>query len=187
MAGDMDAFCLVIGEHESRLLGQAFALCGELSAAEDLAQQTWIAAWNSLARFNNSCRFSTWLYAILLHQHYKNLRQKRSRPIALASLSGDASDSAEELLGNTPSEAPSPEELLALKEMSQQWRDALEQLPDIHRDVILLRFFEDASLEEIAAVTDVSVNTVKTRLHHALKKLRRLSKTMNLPAPGGNI
>lgn len=185
-AGDMDAFCLVVSAHEGRLLGQALALCGDLPSAEDLAQQTWIAAWNSLPRFNGACRFSTWIYAILLHLHYKVLRQKRSRPLPFSSLSTAETQAPDDALLNAPTAEPGPEEVLALKELSRQWREALDHLPDIHREVILLRFFEDASLEEIAAVTGVPINTVKTRLHHALIKMRRIAKSMNLSALGGN-
>ena len=55
----------------------------------------------------------------------------------------------------------------------------MESLPEKHRQVVLLRFFEDASLEEIAGALDCSVGTVKSRLHHALEKLRRMKNSVN--------
>ena len=63
-------------------------------------------------------------------------------------------------------------------------RQCLERLPDKHRQVILLRFFEDASLPDMAAVLGCSVGTVKSRLHHALEKLRKMK--MNLPDQKGD-
>ena len=174
--GDMEAFCLVVSEHQARLLGQALALCGNEATAEDLAQQTWIEAWKSLSRFDHSCRFTTWLYAILLHCHNRIIRRKFKFPIPFASLLFADSEKTREQLLSAPSEGVSPHEALMNKEGTQEWRRAIESLPEIHRQVVLLRFFEDASLEEIATVTGCPLGTVKTRLHHALQKLRTLRK-----------
>lgn len=179
LGGDMAAFCLVVSHFESRILGQALALCGDLPTAEDLAQQTWLEAWKSRSRYNHSCRFTTWLYSILLHVHYHVLRKKRSSPIPLTSLAADQSDRSWEQWLATPSAADSPSEALVNKELASQWRQLAEGLPEIHREVIMLRFFEHAALDEIAAVTGVSVNTVKTRLHYALKKMRLMEDKMN--------
>src|SRR3954467_4686607 len=83
-AGDAHAFCELAAPHEGRLLQQAFGLCRDQSTAEDVASETLVEAWRSLARYNGSCRFSTWLYAILLHRYQKTIRAARSRPISLA-------------------------------------------------------------------------------------------------------
>src|SRR5580692_290132 len=83
-AGDAAAFCRLIEPLQTRLLRQAAALSGDLSAAEDLVAETFVEAWKSLARYDETCRFSTWLYAILLHRHQKWTRRARSRPVALA-------------------------------------------------------------------------------------------------------
>src|SRR5206468_8542452 len=82
--GDAPAFCRLVQPLEARLLRQAAALCRDLSAAEDLASETLAQAWKSLGTYNETCRLSTWLYAILLHRHQKSLRAARSRPIPLA-------------------------------------------------------------------------------------------------------
>src|SRR5437899_5447425 len=84
--GDGQAFCRLVGPLQARLLRQAAALCGDLTAAEDLVSETLIAAWKSLARYNETCRLSTWLYSILLHRRQKALRSARSRPVLLAVL-----------------------------------------------------------------------------------------------------
>ena len=85
-AGDAPAFCRLTEPLQARLLRQAAALAGDPSVAEDLVSETLVEAWRSLQRYDESCRFSTWLYAILLHRHQKSVRRARSRPVSLARL-----------------------------------------------------------------------------------------------------
>src|SRR5260221_9524827 len=84
--GDGQAFCRLMEPLQARLLRQAAALCGDLSAAEDLVSETLVEAWKSLARYNETCRLSTWLYSILLHCHQEAARRARSRPISVTRL-----------------------------------------------------------------------------------------------------
>src|SRR5262245_47872040 len=84
--GDAPAFCRLVQPMETRLLRQAIALCRDVSTAEDLVSETLLQAWKSLTTYNETCRLSTWLYAILLHRHQKSLRAASSRPIPLACL-----------------------------------------------------------------------------------------------------
>ena len=85
-AGDGAAFSILVEPLQARLLRQATALTGDVSLAEDLVSETLFEAWKSLPRYNESCQFATWLYAILLHRYQKSVRHARSRPIALALL-----------------------------------------------------------------------------------------------------
>src|SRR5215467_8058658 len=85
-AGEARAFCLLIQPLEARLLRQAAGLTNDLSAAEDLVSEVRIRAWKNLARYNETCRLSTWLYAILLHCHQEAARRARSRPVSLSKL-----------------------------------------------------------------------------------------------------
>ncbi len=178
-AGDAEAFCHLIGPLQASLLRQAVALAGDLTTAEDLVSETLVAAWASLPRYNETCRLSTWLHAILLHRHHKTLRRARSRPISLAWLPWFQ---ARELAGRhheLPYLGPSPGDIATQDEVILQMRRCVEMLPEKHRRIIWLRFFEDASLPDIATVLGCSVGTVKSRLHHALEKLRKMK--MNLP------
>ena len=176
--GDAEAFCELIAPHEPRLLAQALRLCRNATQAEDLVQETLVEAWKSLRRFDGSCRFETWLYAILLHRHQKALRYARVRPFfCLDAESRDRALEQLQALGGSPAESAD-----ALDD-SERIRRCLADLPPKHRDVISLRFFADASLEEIAAALGCSLGTVKSRLFYALEKLRK----MNLPAPWRDI
>ena len=183
-AGDADAFCRLMEPLQTRLLRQAVALSGNLSAAEDLVAETLVEAWKSLARYDESCRFSTWLYGILLHRHYKSRRRARSRPAPLAALPVSERDELAAKQENLPSPDPSPEEEAANNESLARVRVCVARLSEKHRRIILLRFFEDASLPDMARVLVCPVGTVKSRLHHALEKLRKIK--MNLPEATGD-
>jgi len=179
-AGDAQAFCRLIEPLQTRLLRQAAALCGDLSVADDLVSETLVEAWKSLARYDETCRFSTWLYAILLHRHQKWRRRASSRPVALASLPVFDRENLAAWQENAASSEPSPAEAAARNEASAHIRDCIDRLPEKHRQIILLRFYEEASLPDIAHILGCPVGTVKSRLHHALEKLRAIK--MNVPA-----
>lgn len=183
-AGDSRSFCLLIEPLQARLLRQAAALTGDLSSAEDIVSETLIEAWKSFPRYDESCQLSTWLYAILLHRYQKSVRRARSRPIALALLSLFEARNLCQKQENIAAPGLSPAEVVAENETFVQLRQCVERLPRKHARVILLRFFEDASLPDMAAVLDCSVGTVKSRLHHALEKLRKMK--MNLPDEKGD-
>jgi RNA polymerase sigma-70 factor, ECF subfamily len=179
-AGESSAFCRLAAEHEGRLLQQACGLTHDPSAAEDLVCETMVEAWRSLGRYNGACRFSTWLFSILLHRHQKALRRARSRPIPLAALPLAEADERRQAHDNLPAEGPSPADDAMRREAADELRQAVEALPEKHQRVILLRFFEDASLHEMASVLGCSVGTVKSRLHYALEKLREAQHELNL-------
>ena len=182
-AGDAQAFCELAAQQEVRLLEEARGLCREQSTAEDLAAETLAEAWRSLGRYDRTCRLSTWLFSILLHRYQKHLRRARSRPIPLAQLPATQVEVHQQEQENVPSAAPSPAEAAEQRESDDRIRGAIESLPEKHRQVVLLRFFEDASLPEIAALLGCSVGTVKSRLHYALEKLREMEGTLNLSEP----
>ncbi len=178
-AGETRAFCLLIEPLQTRLLRQATALAGNVSTAEDLVSETLVEAWKSLPRYRETCRFSTWLYAILLHRHQKSIRRARSRPVSLPGLPFFETQKLHDRHENIASTETSPAEAATRHETFIELRQWVDKLPQKHRLVVLLRFFEDASLPDMAAVLGCSVGTVKSRLHHALEKLRKMK--MNLP------
>jgi len=182
-AGEDRAFCLLTEPLQARLLRQATALAGDPSLAEDLVAETLVEAWKSLPRFNGSCRLSTWMYAILLHRHHKSIRRARCRPLSLAWLPFFEARDFQDQQANLPAPGPSPAEVLTQNETAARLRECLDRLPEKHRRVILLRFFEDASLPDMAAALGCSVGTVKSRLFHALEKLRKMKMNLS-PAAG---
>ena len=170
-AGDVAAFSQVMEAEQPRLLGQALAMCGNPHQAQDLVQETMIAAWKSLARFDGSCRLFTWLYVILLRQHRRSLGWF-ARRIPLATLEQQAAAARHEPSTTGADDTPDAMEAELLRAM-------MTALPAKYREVVRLRFYADASEPEIAAALGIPQGTVKSRLHHALEKLRRMKDKMN--------
>jgi RNA polymerase sigma-70 factor, ECF subfamily len=171
--GDAGAFGEICRVYETRLFRQAVALCGNAALAEELAQDTLVEAWKCLRRYNGRCQFSTWLCAILLNRHRNTVRQKR--PMAWSTLAGRDRD---ELTNNLESAADGgslPDGAAESREQAALVRRCIGTLPAKHQQVIYLRFYVDESLEGIAAAVGCSVGTVKSRLYHALDKLRGMN------------
>jgi RNA polymerase sigma-70 factor (ECF subfamily) len=171
--GDADAFCELCRALETRLLRQAMSLCGNASLAEDLAQETLIEAWKCLHRYNGRCQIFTWLCAILLNRHRNMLRKERSLPIL--TLSRLQQDDAQNRAGQVADPEPLPDEVVERREQALLVHQCIRALPQKHQDVIYLRFYVDDSLEGIAAALGCSLGTVKSRLFHALEKLRGMN------------
>jgi RNA polymerase sigma-70 factor, ECF subfamily len=172
-AGDAEAFGEVCRACETRLLRQAMTLCGDATLAEDLAQDALVEAWKCLRRYNGQCRFFTWLYAILLNRHRNLLRQKRPLPFSV--FAGRDRDEFQKNITNLADESSRPDEAAQLHEQAARIRACIQALPAKQQQVIYLRFYADDSLEGIAAALGCSVGTVKSRLFHALDKLRGMN------------
>jgi RNA polymerase sigma-70 factor (ECF subfamily) len=172
-AGDAEAFGEVCRAHATRLLRQAIALCGNVALAEELAQDTLVEAWRCLRRYNGRCEFFTWLCAILLNRYRNSLRKNRLRPVStLGSREQDEFINTVEKLADR---SVLPDEAAEFREQAALVRKCIETLPAKHQQVIYLRFYVDDSLEGIAAALGCSVGTVKSRLFHALDKLRGMN------------
>src|SRR2546427_293765 len=146
--GDAQAFCFLVKPLHGRLLRQAAALSCDLHAAEDLVSETLVEAWKSLPRYRGTCRLSTWLYAILLHRYQKSIRRARSRPLSLAKMPLVQAQEIQEQQEKLHSSELSPAEAARQSETNAQLKRCIELLPKKHREIILLRFFEDASLPD---------------------------------------
>ena len=172
-AGDAEAFGEVYRAHATRLLRQAMALCGNAALAEELAQDTLVEAWKCLRRYRGRCEFFTWLCAILLNRYRNRVRDNRLRPVS--TLGSRERDEVTDAVERLTDHGVLPDEAVQLREQSALVRKCIASLPAKHQQVIYLRFYVDDSLEGIAAALGCSVGTVKSRLFHALDKLRRMN------------
>ncbi len=159
--------------YETRLLRQAIALCGNATLAEDLTQDTLVEAWKCLGRYNGRCQFFTWLCAILLNRYRNTVRQKR--PIPISTLAMHDQDEFQNRIDTLTDHDSLPDQAAQLREQSALVRECIQILPAKHQQVIYLRFYVDDSLAGIAAALGCSVGTVKSRLFHALDKLRGMN------------
>jgi RNA polymerase sigma-70 factor (ECF subfamily) len=174
-AGDGSAFQTLADLHDEPLFRCALTLARDRQLAEDVAQETLLEAWRSLGRFDGRCRFSTWLYGILRHRFLKAIRRASLPCVELPSDDGSS----------LPHSLSDPSGELQRADDAARVRQAVAALPAEHRDVIELRFFADASLDDIAAALDIPLGTVKSRLHNGLEKLRQQKLSVNLFATHG--
>lgn len=164
----------LIAEYGDRLYDTAFRLCQDESAARDLVNRTFWRAIERIGLFSGASSMYTWLYSILVNFWRMDLRQKKKMDILLF----------QDEMPDCPDERPDPAEALAAKADSEAIRNAIAELPEYYRVVVVFRYFEDMSVPEIAVVLGIPEGTVKFRLHKAKNMMRRkLAQTIdNLPA-----
>lgn len=164
---DPDTLDYLIELYQHRLLRYLLFLTGKREVAEDLFQETWVRVLLRGAQYNGKARFDTWLFTIA-----RNLVIDLSRKRTMASLD-EMSDAAED---ETPfqiaAEMPSPLEEFQSRENSAEVAEVLLTLEPNSREVLVLRFHEELSLEEIAEVTRAPLSTVKSRLYRGLAALK---------------
>jgi len=137
------------------------------SDVEDVVQETFLRAFAAVERYEHRGHLRTWLYRIAL-----NLARDRRRRAGRLITREDVAALAD-LEGEDPAGGDPGQEVLARME-GARLAEALDSLPPTHREVVLLRFYADRSLPEIARVMGCPVGTVKSRLHYALRKLRAI-------------
>jgi RNA polymerase sigma-70 factor, ECF subfamily len=182
LAGDAEAFGELCRDHEARLVRQAMTLCGDPALAEELAQDTLVEAWRCLRRYNGRCQFFTWLCAILLNRYRNTVRRKR--PLLFSAFAAHGSEEAPSALAELPAAGALPDEAAQRQDEAALLRKCVAALPPKHQEVIHLRFYVDDSLESIGAALGCSVGTVKSRLFHALDKLRAMNALRTQHAAG---
>jgi RNA polymerase sigma-70 factor (ECF subfamily) len=152
----------LVNSYGDRLLRSAFSLCGNETDAQDIVQETFLQAIRSIHRFQGRSSIYTWLHAILLNltRHY---HRDRKRIVYDDKLVGREA--------SLPDEDPSQ---LDSGMASSALVSALRQLSAAHREVIVLRYYENMKIHEIAGHLGISKGTVKSRLHYALGEMQKL-------------
>ena len=165
LEGDTEAYGLLVERYRARLVGLAFHLSGDYETASDLAQETLVAAYESLDRIRDPSAFASWISGILRNK-FRNLGRKN--PAATLSL-----DALMEAGFDPPApdggSAPSDEDFRAVLQ-------CVESLPSKYRETLVLRYVDDLSYKEIAQFLDLPVTTVTTRLNFARKTLIQRAK-----------
>ena len=153
--------------YQHRLLRYLLFLTGKREVAEDLFQETWMRVLMRGGQYNGKARFDTWLFTIA-----RNLVIDLSRKRTMASLD-EMSDSTEDGRAfEVATDGPSPLEEFQLREDRAEVAQVLLKLETNYREVLVLRFHEELSLEEIASVTRAPLSTVKSRLYRGLAALK---------------
>ncbi|MDH5675051.1 MAG: sigma-70 family RNA polymerase sigma factor [Myxococcales bacterium] len=174
-AGDAAAFEQLVGEYQGTVRRMARALCRDWAEADDLAQDALVKAYVSIRSYRFQAAFSTWLFRIV-----RNAFIDRRRSAAYRHRPRESLETALASEGADPAE--SPDEVLAQSELAELLWRALESLrPEFARAVVLFDV-EGFSQEELAAIEEVPVGTIKSRLSRARAQLRVLLQSTELGA-----
>jgi RNA polymerase sigma-70 factor, ECF subfamily len=164
---DTELLDQLIELYQHRLLRYLLFLTGKREVAEDLFQETWMRVLMRGGQYNGKARFDTWLFTIA-----RNLVIDLSRKRTMASLD-EMSDASEEGRGfEIAADGPSPLDEFQVRENRAEVAAVLLKLEPNYREVLVLRFHEELSLEEIASVTRAPLSTVKSRLYRGLAALK---------------
>lgn len=158
--------------YQHRLYRYLTYLTGSRERAEDLFQETWIRVLERGAQYNPTCRFDTWLFAIARHLVIDASRKKSTLSLE-AIMTGSPEDTPREFAAH----GRSPLEDAQLRDLGEHLSSALLDLDVVQREVVMLRFQEEMSLEEIAQITSAPLSTVKSRLYRGLEALRPALET----------
>ena len=157
----------LIVQYQHRLLRYLLYLTGNREMAEDIFQETWMRVLKRGDQFNGKSRFDTWLFTIA-----RNLVIDVRRKRTMSSLEAMREAGEDGRSFDVAAEGPSPFETYQTSESGQRVAEALLTLEPLHREVLVLRFHEELSLEEIAQVTHSPLSTVKSRLYRGLSALK---------------
>lgn len=153
--------------YQHRLMRYLLFLTGKREVAEDLFQETWMRVLLRGAQYNGKARFDTWLFAIA-----RNLVIDLSRKRTMASLDEMSEGREDDRPFEVAMDGPSPLEQFQERENCAEIGEVLLKLEPNYREVLVLRFYEELSLEEIAGVTRAPLSTVKSRLYRGLAALK---------------
>ncbi len=172
-AGDVAAFESLYLRHRQSLFRHILRQVRQQSLAEDLFQDVWQKLISARLRYRVEAKFTTWLFQIASNRLADHWRAQAIRPTA--------PDDAEQRIDSIVEET-SPEQTLSTFEQRRRLQIALECLPPDQREAILLRLEQSMSLEQIAEVTGVGLETAKSRLRYAMSKLKQQLKTSLAPS-----
>lgn len=170
LQGDSAAFGDLVREYQDRLYNAVVHIVGCRAEAEDVVQDAFIQAFVKLETFKQNSRFYTWLYRIAFNVSVSRRRRKRIE-ISV--------EQTRDATGDEPlDDASSPSDPLEQEERKEQLEVAMSMLTHEHRSIIVLRHMDEFAYEEIAEILEISVGTVRSRLHRAraalLENLKKL-------------
>jgi RNA polymerase sigma-70 factor (ECF subfamily) len=169
--GDMAAFEELVARHRGKVYARALSMVRNEAEALDFAQEAWVKGWQRLANFLGKSSFGTWITRIVINLCLDHLRKQQRR--RTESLEG-----MDEELGGVERQLPvvmvNPTARLERAELRERIDQALGQLSDDHRTVLVLREFEEMEYNEIAKTMGCSRGTVMSRLFYARRKMAAL-------------
>ena len=162
---DVAVLQVLVETYQDRLVRYLVYVLGRRDGVDDLVQETWLRVMERGKSYDGRSRFEPWLFTVARHLAIDFLRRRRE-------VSLDAEDDGRPVVMAPVSEMPSPFVLAARTEDAERLAAALQGLQAMYREALVLRFMEDMSLQEIAAVVNAPVPTVAARIYRGLATLR---------------
>ena len=172
LAGDTRAYGQLVSRYQDLVYTVAIRMMKVREEAEEVAQDSFIKAYESLESYRGESKFSSWLYSIVYRKSLDRLRKnKRSQTTELLeTITADQAANVEHALAR-----------LEAEERKEYIRACIAQLPEQEAALVTFYYFEELSVKEIAAITDLSVDNIKVKLYRSRKKLFSLLKDFVLP------
>jgi len=185
-SGDERAFRTLVERYQKKVYAVAFGMVKDREEALDVVQEAFVKVHKSLDTFKADATFYTWLYRITVNVCIDVIRRRgamRAEAVEFDERIGH--DLAEANLGAVSSQLGSnPEKSVLRRELGEKIQEALEQIPEKHRAILLLRELDGLSYEELAQVLEIPKGTVMSRLFHARAKVQKLlSESLGIPLP----
>lgn len=168
--GDQVAFAELVDLYKDRLFHLGYRMLSNRHEAEDVVQETFLRVYKNWSRYDEKQKFSTWIYRIATNLCIDRLRKRKPNYYLDAEMNDQEGMDGYTLI---PGDERTPETEYLLSETQQTIHRAIEGLPAKYRSVIVLRYLQEMSLQEISDVLDMPVTTVKTRVHRGREFLRK--------------
>ncbi len=162
--GDPDAFTQLVEAFQQPVFNLCYRMLGDAAEAEDAAQETFMRAYRSIKRYDNSRPFPTWLMSIAAHYCIDQIRKRRMAFVPIDDLG----------YAEPPDEAPGPEASLSRGEEQRMLRGLLDQLSPVDRAAVVMYYWYDFSYEEIGNALSLTESAVKSRLHRARRDMAKM-------------
>ena len=169
LEGDATAFGLLVRRHQDRLYNTVYRLLDNAEDAQDVVQEAFLHAYQSLDSFKGDSLFFTWLYRIAVNTA---ISLKRKRRVVLSIDGSRNGEGGVDPLD--PSEAAHPGHALEQEEQGRRVQRALSRLSAEHRTVLIMKDMEGQKYETMAEILQVPIGTIRSRLHRARLELREL-------------
>src|SRR3984957_5107983 len=163
LSGNRDAFGHIVSRYQNLICSLAYSATGNLSQSEDLAQETFLAAWKQLGDLREPAKLRAWLCGIARNLIHNALRRQGREPV-------HAAESLEAVHETPAAERAPGEHAITNEEQAIMWR-SLERIPDIYREALVLFYREHQSIETVAQNLELSEDAVKQRLSRGRKLL----------------
>jgi RNA polymerase sigma-70 factor, ECF subfamily len=169
-AKDVEAFEELMGRAEVQLHRLAMRFVRNESDAQDILQESYLAAWRSLPEFEGRSQFGTWMHRVVVNNSLMHLRSRNRHPEeAIQYIDHAELNSA---LAHDNARIERPDQQLQFNELLRHVEDTVKALPDKLKEILLLRDVREVSTDEAAAALGVTKQAAKTRLHRARRVLR---------------